>query len=428
MSEVTTRITDNTRTETREKRDVSDLLWHNSTGLLALMGGMTMGEDGQVTQVQGRIKKKTANVNLIEWFEKEDIAATIQINNGGGYNTTATTLTIDSSVVPRAHDVYINVTDSLREVFYIQSVTNATTIVVLRGISNNGTGNTIDDNDVWRRMSHADAEALGKRAVFHALATKKFNYTQIMKTTLSISRTDKTIQTFAGNNREELQNDVFREHARDMEQVLLFGRRAGFNDTTPPVDENGKKVNFAGGFLHFFTTNTYDANSGGYSIGSGFGLGGGHNGNLSADEFINEFIPQTDRFNHGVNTETRDKILIGPNPFVIAFSDFAKQGGLQVFTGDQMFGVRIQTIVTPFGNIKLMRSYIMEEIARDTAFLISPEQTTYRPLEGADVIFQENIHNPDFDGEEDQFLSEFTYEIMGEKVQGIISGVTSIDA
>ena len=96
---------------------------------------------------------------------------------------------------------------------------------------------------------------------------------------------------------------------------------------------------------------------------------------------------------------TGDMILIAPNMYHIAFSNWGK-ANIRTFTGDQVFGQRINTLITPFANIKLVKSGILEEFARDTAFLIHVENLAYRPFTNADTKLLTNIHANDFDGVE----------------------------
>src|SRR5512141_2684919 len=100
-----------------------------------------------LTLVTSRAKSKATTRDKFEWIEKDLPARWDAINNGGGYNATATSVVVDNAAYFSAGDLVRVVRTG--EMMRVRTVTTGTqTLTVTRAVDGDGTtGSTINDDD-----------------------------------------------------------------------------------------------------------------------------------------------------------------------------------------------------------------------------------------------------------------------------------------
>lgn len=188
------------------KRDLSDILNTINKGRI---GFITLFTDGP-----------RATNHKVEWLEDELKSRSISVSaNSSG------TLTIASSGVPCVGMVIQP--EGYPDVFYVTTVTNATTIVIALAGNNGGelTAATAPTGKYKVVSTPTVAGSNKGEDNLHQSGTA-YNYTQIWRKSAALSRSDIQIQTYglenSINNQVRVQLDIL---SRELNTAALFGQR-----------------------------------------------------------------------------------------------------------------------------------------------------------------------------------------------------------
>jgi hypothetical protein len=180
-----------------------------------------------------------------DWLEDKLNPATTLVNNGAGYNTSATTFTVDDGTVFRAGDL-VQASGSA-EVMQVASQTS-TTVTVTRAYGGT-TAAALTDNQELRILGHASLEGEDAANSTQQVRTQQTNYTQIFTETVSISGSMDAV-TLHGIEREfdyQVINRL-RELMRQLEQSVIGGVK---HSATPGGSASVRRT--MGGILSFIT-------------------------------------------------------------------------------------------------------------------------------------------------------------------------------
>ena len=246
-------------------------------------------------------------------------------------------------------------------------------------------------------VGNVSEENSGARNVNATRSTPNTNYTQIFKTTIAVSNTEKAANLYGGKDLPYQRAKKGTEHALDIERAFWFGQKK--YDTT---GTQGHPRRQTGGIDEFITGgNSYVQNQGGA---------------LTAPD-LNTFLREA--FTYGNST----KIMFAGGVVMQAISEIAR-GQILTKTGDTTYGVRISEWQTPFGVINLVHNPLFVEDLASNAYLLDLESFRYRTMEGRDTQLMTNVQAPDVDGEVDQYISEVGLERKQAPRHALLKGVT----
>jgi len=158
-----------------------------------------------------------------EWLEDSLNPNSTMINDGSGYNTSATTLTVDDGDIFRVGDLVRP--DASDEIMQVTAQTS-TTITVVRGYGSTSAASLVDDQ-VLTVIGHAALEGDDAAAPMSQLRSRLENYSQIFTETVSISGSMDAV-SLQGVDREfdyQVINRL-RELMRQLEQSVISGVKA----------------------------------------------------------------------------------------------------------------------------------------------------------------------------------------------------------
>jgi hypothetical protein len=189
-------------------------------------------------------------------FRDELPGRVIRVNNSGGYDAAATSITVDNDddvnfVVPNTLLYNVRTGEVMRVT--AAPASGNTVLTVSRQVG--GGTLTIADNDWLVIAGFADAEGGSKPTAVTFDPTVDFNYTQIFKTGVNITGTMKETYLRTGSKEQEMVTKALKLHMADIERTMFFGRRA---------IENGSSATprrYTGGLMSLIP-NTVDAASG----------------------------------------------------------------------------------------------------------------------------------------------------------------------
>jgi len=238
-------------TDERPKNFREYILWRNPNG------------NAPLTALLSRMKTESVNDPEFAWWEEELNPVRLRVTTA--CTTTQTTVAIDNTggdckELVAGDVLLVEKTTSTfsesfaNEIVLVASVTDTTNMVITRAQAGTS-GATIPDNAWLVKIGNVFEEGTTSPNSSNRNPTKKYNYTQIFKTSYRITNTAKLTKTRTG---DPLKNDKKRkmfDHSAALEMAFLLGRR--YEDTS-----GTKPKRYTGG-LYFFLADadTNDANS-----------------------------------------------------------------------------------------------------------------------------------------------------------------------
>jgi hypothetical protein len=390
----------NTATSLAEGRLIIDavdkifLLEPNKHPLVTLLTNVGKVWDGKAWVGSGMMKAVTGNPEF-KWFE--DVY-------GGRYARTtnaelANSVTIEVTGAGTTSTYIFTVGDVVRnsrtsENFLVTAV-SAAALTVTRGFGSVAAA-AMNAGDGLFIIGNVNEENAGARNVNATRSTPQTNYTQIFKTSIAVSNTEKAANLYGGKDLPYQRAKKGTEHALDIERAFWFGQKNYDSGSTHPRRSTG-------GVDEFITSgNSYVQNQG---------------GPLTAPD-MNTFLREG--FTFGNST----KMLFAGGIVLQAINEIAR-GQILTKTGDTTYGVRISEWQTPFGIVNIVHNPLFVEELAGSAYLMDMECFRYRFMEGRDTQLQTNIQAPDVDGEIDQYISEVGLERKQSARHALLKGVTS---
>jgi hypothetical protein len=352
-----------------------------------------------LTVLSNRLGKSPTVNPEFSWVEDDLEPRFTAINNGAGYNNSATSIVVDNGNYAYAGALARNTATG--ENIRITAVSTNTWTAV-RGVG--GGAAAMTDNDeilILGSMLHEGSDPPAARTANPAKTT---NYTQIVRTTWELTETLRHSDTFVRPTDWARQaNHKGIEHQKSWEYIHLFGAPSE-NLTGGP---NGEPLRTSGGAQHYITTNIMDAA-----------------GTLSEDEFFGFFSPA---FRYG-SKDT--KLLLASRTFVDVVNGFGRSKlQLMQSSNDKSYGVDIMEYVSPHGRLGVVTHNLLEGAQYGgSAFVLDMSQIKARPLansEGSrDTHINENIQPNGRDTRMDEYMTERGLQFGLEKTHAYIEGVT----
>jgi len=339
-----------------------------------------------------KIDKKVAINPDFHWMEEESLNKVDTVDYSTNYTSGATEIRVDNVTRFRAGDVVKDVTTG--EQLLVSALAGTDSLTVLRAWGTTS-ATTISDGDYLVVIGNANEEMATKRVAKIADQTEKTNYTQIMRTPFGISRTADNSEMYGGKDLAHQRMVQLIEHEKEIERTFWFGE--------PKLYTSGTHYRRAtGGVDYWVSTNATNAT-----------------GTLTESEF-------EDFLRTGFRYGSKAKWLFASPLIIQAINSWAKDN-IQIVPKEKTFGINLSQWMTAFGMVNLVLTNLFTETTTFSgyAYLIDPQQLTYRYLTNSDTKLKTNIQDNSADGEEDEYLSEVGLQFMQEKKAAQLYGVTS---
>jgi hypothetical protein len=312
-----------------------------------------------------------------------------------GDTSAATTLTVvDGASQLKAGHVLLVVRTN-EQILVTADPTLDTAIPVKRGWGEVA-GTAINATDVILVTGSAYAEgALTPTAVSY-VPTRQFNYTQIFRTSLNITRTAKRTRLRTGDAIKEARREALQMHSIEMERAFIFGQR--FEDLTGSQPRRSTR-----GLVNWIQTNVQD-----------FAVGG-----VTEDAWDNylELV-----FRYGSN----QKLFLMGSVALNTLNKLTKnKAEIQVEPGANTYGMTLMKYITPFG-IAYLRQHPLFNLSptfRSMLVVVDVDKVIYRYMDDTDYIT--NRQTPGADASLDEFLTECGLELEFELAHGKATNLTN---
>jgi hypothetical protein len=354
-------------------------------------------DESQFTTMLMKVARKGADSTKVEWLEDELFPRLSSVQTA--YTNVATSI-----VVAAGEGVYFRPNDIVRnartgEAFKVVTVTVDTLDVTgQRGLGRvaAAAGNIGDQLLIVGNAARQGA-TLGLRAITKRVA--QFNYCMIQRNPYGFTRSLMASRLYGGPepNKERRKKSV--EHKRAIEYTLFWGTRALILTGTEPAGQSG-------GVFEFVTTNVQNA--------------AGTLTKVLLDTYMRQFLQ------HG----SRNKVLFVSPVVAQAISGFLRDAWQPTSNDTRLWGAKVNGFISgAYGDqlpVVTKRDWNDFSTANGQyggwAFLIDMDNVQLRTLRDTQLLRDRQAN--DADSYDEEYLTEYSFQLEQERTHGIITGVT----
>lgn len=321
--------------------------------------------------------------------------------NGAVADTSTGTITIDAGDDNRyAIKGAIVVNSETGEVMHVTADTTATTLTVTRNIG--GTSHQIADNAKLFVAGFAAQEGGTSPTAISFDATVASNYTQIFRTSFSVTNTLQATNLRTGDKMQEAMTKALKLHMGDIERAMFFGYKHEANGSS------AQPTRFTGGLLNTLT-NVVD-------IGTEYATYGGSGaGQMTEEGFDDLLISSVFKYGSGQKIA-----FVGET-----VANQLQQIGKDRWSPDSVdgtYGVKFTRYQTFAGDllVHLHPQFRMIPGMKQAMVIIDFPDLRYRYLDGRDTQLLENRQGNDEDSQKHEYLTECGLELLQDKTHTYI--------
>ena len=225
--------------------------------------------------------------------------------------------------------------------------------------------------------------------------TKYYNYTQIFRTPLSITRTARMTRLRTGDAYKKAKREALQIHSIEMEKAFIWGYPTeGTGDNGKPERTTGGliyNINANGGNVSDFTTQTDFTDVTWLD---------------SGEEWLDMELEEI--FRYGAN----ERLAFAGSGVILQINKLIKEyGNFEFSAKTKSYGIQVTEWHTPFGMINIMRHplFSYETTNRNSMVVFEPKDLTYRYI--TDTTFypdpdKQNTGRGRIDGTDEEYLTE----------------------
>jgi hypothetical protein len=375
-------------------------------GLLMLYPNSAEAAKAPLTALTSRMKSRSVDDPVYHWWEKELDDRRIAL--AADLTTTNTTLTVASRASTlKEGDVLM--AEQTGEIMHVaQNPTSDTEVIVVRGIGNSGTGVVLNydgANVNYNLLVVGSAYEEGSMAPvgINFDPTERYNYTQIFRNTLEMTRTASKTRLRTTDQVREAKRECLELIGIDMERAFWFSKR---HATT----KNGKPLRFTAGVrdqINSLAPSNIKTWSGAITM------------DLLEAEFLNIF-------KYG----SSEKMMIGGNRALLTIGQILrKNSSWQIQGGEKEFGMKVTRITSPFGELVFLSHPLFTQsgggadIATTgsypglsaSAAILDMANVSYVHLTGDDLRYEADLKSNGLDGQKSGYIAECGLELSHAK-------------
>lgn len=317
----------------------------------------------------------------------------LSINNGAGYNDSATDLVIDSgadNLFAVAGTIVVN--SATNEVMRVSADAGSTSLTVERNIG--GTSHSITDGDELFIAGSAYAEGAGSPTGVSFDATVASNFTQIFRTAFTVTETLRSTNLRTGDKEDELATKALKLHMSDIERAMFFSRKHEKDATS------ASPLRFTGGLMNTIT-NVIDRST---------------NTNTMTEKQFDDALIE-DIFAFG----SKQKIMFCGAKVAGHLQQFGKNRW-QPTVVEGTYGVNLTQYSTFAGDLMVHLHPQFRQVPGmdNAAVILDFPYLSYRYLEGRDTQLLRDRQANDADQVKHEYLTECGLEMLQDKVHAVI--------
>lgn len=291
-------------------------------------------------------------------------------------------------------------------------------VKLLEADDNSSYSHDLSDCDTALIIGNINSEGAIMPSAITYDPVKMYNYTQIFRTPLSITRTARRTRLRTGDAYKEMKREALELHGIEMEKAFLFGIK------TEGTGDNGKPERTTEGLI----TNIRINNSGNVSD---FSLDASYDGKAWLDDGGGE--DWLDAMLMNVFLYGREsKMAFCGNGALLGINKLAKAGAhIQITPTTIGYGIKVSEWITPYGTIYLKTHPLFnyETTLRYSMMIFEPENLAYRFIDDTQFYGEggktaaEGTGAGRKDGTDEEFLTEAGLEYHHPYTAAFLNGV-----
>lgn len=246
--------------------------------------------------------------------------------------------------------------------------------------------------------------------------TKYYNYTQIFRTPLSITRTARKTRLRTRPAYQEAKREALEYHSIEIEKAIIFGI------ATENTGSNGKPERTTGGLINAIRTNAAD-NVDDYAQNTDYT---GDSWLASGETWLDEQLEQIFRYG------SMEKMAFVGSGALLGINRLAKTGAqINITPMTTSYGLRVMEWITPFGTIfmKTHPLFSFEATNRNSMLIIEPPMLKWRFIDDTHFIPDDGRNGRvRTDSTEEEYLTEAGLEWHHAEKMGFLSGIGTDNA
>ena len=244
-----------------------------------------------------------------------------------------------------------------------------------------------------------------------------YNYTQIFRTPLSITRTAKRTRLRTGDAYQKAKSEALEMHSWEMELAYLWGIR------TQNIGDNGKPERTTMGVINFIRQ-YMPANCDDYTLNATYA---GVDWTDGGEPWLKAMLEQV--FRYGADEKLA---LVGSGALLGVDALAAENGQMILNPGQKVYGMQIREWMTPFGSIYMKTHPLLsfDATTRNMMILIEPKELGYKYIddtsfygESSSKQHPEGYGGRRIDGLNEEWLTEAGLEFGLPQKCAVLNGV-----
>ncbi len=279
--------------------------------------------------------------------------------------------------------------------------------VVLLENDDNSSSNDLSSCDRALIIGNANAEGADIPDSIAYDPTKWYNFTQIFRTPLEMTRTAMQTKLRTGDQYKEAKRECLQLHSIEMEQALIWGVPSELTGS------NGKPERTTLGLIPSIKGG-YTGEGGNAGTVSNFatdpGVGAGLTWMAAGEEWLDNMMEKIFRYGSG------EKLAFAGSGTILAINRLIKAGGTFDYTAStESYGIKVTKWTTAFGVINIMRHplFTHEVTTRNAMVIFEPKDIKYRYIQDTMYKNDDRLKKASFtsyDGIKEEYLTEMGLE------------------
>jgi hypothetical protein len=375
------------------------------------------------------------------WWTQEQTAVTgdvtgiftvadlsVAYGGGGVIGQTIFVLTADATVFNRvrqgheillrdASDYRVDVVGKITEVH--RAAANEIYAVRLLEADDNSVDHDLQDCDNFKIIGNINPEGGEMPDAIALNPTKVYNYTQIFRTPLSITRTARKTRLRTGDQYQKAKAEALEMHSWEMELAFWWGIR------TENIGDNSKPERTTMGAINFIRQYA-PANCDDFTLNATYA---GQTWAAAGEVWFKTMLEQI--FRYGAD----EKMAFVGSGCLLGIDALAMAGGqINLVPGAKTYGMQIREWVTPFGTIHMKTHPLFshDPTTRNMMVILEPKELEYRYIddtgfygETSSKTHPEGYGQRRIDGTNEEYLTECGLEFGLPQKCAVLNGFNS---
>ena len=390
------------------------------TAILSMMGSESVDdpEFNWWTQEQGSVQGAVQGVYLLP--DKSSAYAAGGVAGDTVYVEVTNTL---GNQIRSGHQLLLRVQDDYRVDVNVKvtNITRGTTYAMmackLLEADDNSPDNDLSDCDYLKVVGNINPEGGEMPDAVALNPTKVWNYTQIFRTPLSMTRTARKTRLRTGNQYQKAKSEALEMHSWEMELAFLWGIR------TENTGDNGQPERTTMGVINFirqYMPNNVDD----YTLNTTYT---GQTWVQGGETWFKNMLEQIFRYGAG------EKLILCGSGFLLGIDALAMTGGqINLQPAQKIYGMDIRTWITPFGTVHMKTHplFSYDLTTRYMGVVLEPKELTYRYVDDT-AFYKESTSKSHpagygsrrIDGTNEEYLTECGLEFGLPQKCAVLNGV-----